>query len=110
MIWSTVVTQVMVQSELVSGDGAIISRIRKVYEEKPITAALRIPVLLNTKTLVRGGVLRVYAKKKDAETGRKNHPDLDCASCEKGKACSNRLMGSGRARRAPAVLDAPLML
>ena len=63
MIWSTVVTQVMVQSELLSGDGAIISRIRKVYEEKPITAALRIPVLLNTKTLVRGDVLRVFAKK-----------------------------------------------
>ena len=63
MICSTVVIQVMVQSELVSGDDAIVSRIRKVYEEKPITVALRIPVLLNTKTLVRGDVLRVFAKK-----------------------------------------------
>ena len=63
VIWSTVVVEVMIQSELLSGEPAMVKRIRRVYEEKPITVGLRIPVLFHTKTLVRGDILRVFSKR-----------------------------------------------
>ena len=62
VLWSTVVVEVMTCVELWVGCPIMTKRIRLAYEEDTCSAWVRIPVLLNTKALSRGGVLRVYAK------------------------------------------------
>ena len=83
VIWSTVVAQVMIASELLGGDPVIAKRIRRVYEEAPCSAWVRFPVLLNTKTLTRGDVLRVFAKK-TSPNREENWPDIYRAGREEG--------------------------
>ena len=64
----------MIASELLGGDPVIAKRIRRVYEEATCSAWVRIPVLLNTKTLTRGDVLRAFAKKTTQNSEEKTVP------------------------------------